>query len=410
MPKDTQPEPSALPEDAQPELSAQLTDQTTQLIQYAFVSHESAIDAVWCIAAKGWPGILDDENVWLIPLPESCVHTQKAFKQLDAEVNLSSLGIMGSPVDLLVPNRSCFSRGKQARFHVWRDYFPDKSFLRVHERVFVSTPNFAILQLATARPSSTLERERARQSAEEDARIRAELGIGEPASTPEQLLQWENISRFAKATKALCDFSGTYRYVPSESSTMGFAVDFGRKPMMSPASFLAFIDKMPASKGVMRARRVAAAAFAGCASPMETLLVLMLTLSVEMGGFGLPRPMINWQVDIDPEQRDLSSKEEIYGDLCWPKHKLDVEYEGWKDHAGAGPRKVAEDAARQNSLAALGWTVLRVTAPQVTTQTGLTLLARQVATILGSPLREPNDLERIWRSRLQALLLPPVRE
>ena len=368
---------------------------------YALVSHESAIDAIWWHAEHGWKDRLDDEGAWMVPAPESCVKSQGDFKRLAKEVDLPSLGITHDPLDLLVPNASCFSRGKRARFHVWKDFFPPRSFLRVHDRIFVSTPYFIVLQLSAAAPPTRLMRARAEEAARQDATIRAELGLEGRTTTPSELRQWENNARLVGAAQVLCDFAGTYRYVPGTGG-----IRYETKPLLSRDSFSTYLASVEARKGAGRARRVAELAFDGAASPMETMLALMLTLPVELGGFGLPRPQLNREIPVDPSLRELVSQEALFADLSWPDARVAVEYYGWEEHFGAGPQKVGRDAARANSLVSLGWTVLHVTYEQVKTLAGMTLLARQVAHALGVELAEPDDLQRVWRSRLLALLLP----
>lgn len=374
---------------------------------YALVSHESAVEAIWALAARGWKGVLDDENVWLVPAPANCVKTQGEVKRLAAEVDLASLGINRTPIDLLVPDKSCYSRGKRARFHVWGDFFAPHSFVRVHERVLVSTPYFAVLQLAMWCRVDRLSQEEARRSAEEDARLRAELGVAGDGSTAEELVQWENIARLVRAVQVLSDFMGTYRYVPAAD---GFEkqpdIAYGTLPIITPERMMAYLSEMGGVRGIERARRVADLAYAEAASPMETLLALMLSLPCSMGGFGLPRPQMNYEVQVDSQFRELSSQETMFTDLGWPDPKVAVEFYGWDEHFGAGPAKVASDASRANSLIALGWTVLHATYEQVKTVPGITMLARQLAAALGVSLPKPSDLELVWRSRLLALLLP----
>lgn len=270
---------------------------------YAFVSHESAIEAIWWHAEHRWQHQLDDENVWMVPAPQSCVKTQREFACLSREVDLPALGITRAPLDLLVPNASCFSRGKRAHFHVWKGFFPPHSFLRVHDRVFVSTPYFIVLQLAAASPPSRMTRVRAQRYAEEDAVIRAELSLEGSSSAPADLQRWENIARFVRAAQVLCDFAGTYRYVPHSAK-----VRYGTKPLLTRRSFLAYLAKVNARKGVGRARRVVEAAFDRAASPMETVLALMLTLPVRVGGFGLPRPRLNGEVPLMSCKKGLSRR------------------------------------------------------------------------------------------------------
>lgn len=390
--------------------AAQGGEPESPLGPYAFVSHETAVEAIWTLAAKHWQGVLSDEDVWMVPAPEICVRTQRGFRRLAEEVDLRSLGIRRCPADLLVPNKACYSRGMRARFHVWRDFFPPRSFVRVHERVFVSSPYFAVLQLATAHRANRISREAARTAAAEDARIRASLGIGGDGPTMADLVRWENIARFVRAAQVLSDFSGTYRYVPSECAGMTDAdVVFRTKPMMSPSSFMDYVGEMPRSKGVERGRAVADAAFFMCASPMETMLALMLTLPVSMGGFGMPRPLVNWEVPLEPRDLTVCSQASIIGDLCWPDQRVVIEYNGWDDHFGAGPHKVASDANRANSLTAMGWKVFQVSFEQVKTLDGVSLLARQLQRALCCSSQPPSELESVWRMRLLAMLLPRAR-
>lgn len=377
---------------------------------YAFVYGESAVEAIWSLAAHAWRGVEDDENVWLIPDASLCVTTQRDVKLLAKQVDLCKLGIRRRPIELLVPSKSSSSRGKLARFHVWTDFFPERSFVRVHQRVFVSTPYFTALQLAMARRTDGLTRAEAEASAREETRIRNELGMAEQTASAEDLVRWANIARFVRATQVLCDFMGTYRFVADEdkSSAADSSIVYGTKPMVTSQTFDTYVQELGSSKGVMRAREVAKTAYARLASPMETMLALMLTLSVSMGGFGLPRPEVNVAVPGLGEAPLLVSQETIIADLCWSDQKLIVEYYGWDEHFGAGSRKVGDDMARANSLCALGWNVLQVTYEHVRTLAGVSLLARQVAHLLGVSLREPTELELVWRSRLLALLLPNI--
>ena len=200
---------------------------------------------------------------------------------------------------------------------------------------------------------------------------------------------------------------GTYRYEPVENGARGeVRIVYGTKPLITHESLAAYLEEMGTVRGIERARRVSRLAFAHAASPMETILALVLTFPHDMGGFGLPRPELNREVPIEQSARELSSQSEIVADLCWPDSRVILEYYGWEEHFGAGPRKVASDAARANTLSSLGWTVFHVTYEQVRTLSEVSLLSRQLAHALDVTLEEPSDLELVWRSRLLALLLP----
>lgn len=71
---------------------------------------------------------------------------------------------------------------------------PAHAFVRVHERVFVSSPLFTAVQLALAPRPSRLSREAARAAATENARICRELGIEGRLATAEELLAWQGIA------------------------------------------------------------------------------------------------------------------------------------------------------------------------------------------------------------------------
>ena len=386
---------------------------------YAFVSHESAVTANWAIARRGIQ-LLDDEGVWLIPAPKYCVHTQRQVAELAASVDLAALGIANipgatsaatctAPIHLLCPSATSRSRGQLATFHVWKDFFPEHAFLRVHERVFVSSPLFTVLQLAVASRPSRRTRQRATTAAETETRIRLDLGLQAPDFSDEDLLVWEGIERLATAIKALTDFSGTYR-LPSRP---GEKTLYQQPPLVRFADMRTYLAAEPAMRGAKKVREVLSRAFEGSASPMETALALMLTLPVEMGGFGLPRPTLNRQVFVEPEDRELTAADELYGDLSWAPEKSDahdgphviVEYDGYENHEARGSVQLDHDRERANSLTALGWDVLSVSDAHVTNLRRLSRLAAQVARLLGVKLRQPNELELVWRTRLHALLL-----
>jgi very-short-patch-repair endonuclease len=101
-------------------------------------------------------------------------------------------------------------------------------------------------------------------------------------------------------------------------------------------------------RNVRRARRALALVDAGAESPRETWLRLLLIDA------GYPRPRT--QIPVYGGYGELIA----CLDLGWEDLKLAVEYEG--DHHRTDRRQFAKDIRRAESLAELGWTVLRVTA------------------------------------------------
>lgn len=371
-------------------------------MKYAFLGYESAVDANWALSRLSGFTPLDDEGIWLIPPEERCVSHQRDLKALMRETSLDEYGVRRRPVHLLVPSAASRSSGALMYPHVWTGFLPPHAFIRIEPQVFVSSPLFTILQLALSRRPSRLSHARAQQSFEEDQRIRRSLGITNSAPTAKELICWEGIAHVVRAAQVLSDFAGSYRL----PTAPGEAVLYGEKPLLTCSSLETYLQGQPSMYGSEKVRRITNLAFDRAASPFETVLALLLTLPVDMGGFGLPRPVLNQKIALAPGLRGLCSQDSMTIDLCWEEKRLALEYEGWEAHAGLGRQKLAHDRARANSLTALRWRVLSVGYENVSSVRGITLLARQIAHLLGCDLVEPSELQLVWRTRLHAMLMP----
>lgn len=366
----------------------------------AFVSHESARIACWNLAGREverWPV---GRSRLLLP-DGGCITHQRDFAKLAATIDLHALGLDTAPVDLLVPTASSRSRGKRAVLHVWQDAILRTSFLIAERRLLVSSPCFTVLQMGCAHRPTRLSRERASAEMEAERVVRASLGLPEQGFSATALVAWDNIWRLVRLARTVTEFAGTYRPAvpPCNQAT------FGYPPLATRDEMRAFIGILPASAGVMRARRAVELGFDRAASPMETALALMLSLDVDLGGFGLPRPTLNHPIVVDPEWRDIANKDRMEVDLAWAGVRLTMEYDGDDHHPVEDTEKAADDNERQNSLVAMGYTVLRVRYPQVADYSRLALLVRQIAHILDFELVQPTDLQMIRRRRLHAALL-----
>lgn len=117
---------------------------------YAFVCSQSAVDAIRSLSARGawggdpaWP-----ESPRALPLWGDCVCSQRSFAEFTRENDPSVLEGLFPPVDLLVPSSRFRSSGKSAKFHVWSREIPAGACRRLSERLVISGPEFAIVQLA----------------------------------------------------------------------------------------------------------------------------------------------------------------------------------------------------------------------------------------------------------------------
>lgn len=213
--------------------------------------------------------------------------------------------------------------------------------------------------------------------------------------------RWEQARRLAALAATACELAGTYRL-----RGPGKGVAYGAAPVMTVAGlrdFAATACRGPASG---RARAIADLALGGSASPMETALSLMLTMPVELGGFGIQKPLLNVAVDTSVLDDALRGCDSVTPDMLWPDRKVALEYDSSEFHARKGARQAERDAARSNTLSLMGYRVLRATTRGVSSLPGVALLARQIAFLLEEPLREPTPLEEQRRSKLFGELMP----
>ena len=139
-----------------------------------------------------------------------------------------------------------------------------------------------------------------------------------------------------------------------------------------------------------RAVDVARIAFDNSKSPMETSLALILTLPIEFGGFGLPRPELNRNIDVSGWRGILSDRNTICTDMWWEDHGVALEYDSFSFHGKQGEARRTSDAIRSNILASLGCCTLRVTPGVIRTLEGTALLVRQIAVRLNVESRQPT--------------------
>lgn len=376
---------------------------TDRAIEYAFIGHESAVTVHRAIA-RGLVPTLPCPDIMILPEADLCVTNQRKFKALAREVDFGPLGLAGQPVHLVVPYATVRSSGRLAQFHVWGDIVPDDAFIRLHERLFVSSPLFTVLQLVCAHRPTNLTKQQVQEGLAEEASIRRSLGLPVSGLSEKDLLAWEGVRRTVEAARVLTEFAGTYR-LPSRD---GESVLYDQPVLVACGRAGAYLRTQLSMRGVARAREVVSLAFDGSASPMETMLVLILTLPVGLGGYGLPRPKLNVKIEASGLGLSVCQKEAMVADLYWDEARLVVEYDSDEFHAGRGRGKLADDAERANSLSALGYRVFSVPYMLLENPKRLDLLAQQIAYALGVELARPNELQAIFRARLHALLLPPV--
>lgn len=122
----------------------------------------------------------------------------------------------------------------------------------------------------------------------------------------------------------------------------------------------------------------------GAASPREAALQLIFTVHARSGGFGLPKPELNYTVRIPAPLVKWAGKRSYRCDLYWPQAAVAVEYDS---DLHTGSRQIAKDAKRREVLARLGITTITVTRIQMNNVEELRQIALHVSKLLGTPKR-----------------------
>lgn len=369
---------------------------------YAFLCADSAIEAIRHLSARGeWEG----RPTWpdaprLLPIWGECVCNQRSFKEYLAHTDLDAIGVSRRPVELLVPSSHRRSAGKSAKFRVWSRPIPAGSCRRLARNLVVCGPEFAITQLAG---SFGKFNELFDDFAEE---VHGQVEVLESLGKSDEFVaefphRWEQARRLAVLAATVCELAGTYRL-----RGPGQGVAYDAAPVMTTVGLREFAATACQGPASARAREIADLALDGSASPMETALALLLTMPVELGGFGIKKPLLNVAIGASVLEDALRGRDSVTPDMLWPEKKVALEYDSSEFHARKGAQQAERDAARSNTLSLMGYRVLRATTRGVSSLPGVALLARQIAFLLEEPLREPTPLEAQRRSKLFGELMP----
>lgn len=207
-----------------------------------------------------------------------------------------------------------------------------------------------------------------------------DAGEGFLVSTPEfcflQMARRYSVGRLIQLGFELC---GTYAVVEDGPARQRKA------PLTSVAKLKAFLEAAKNVHGREKALRAVRYVLDGSASPMESVLVMLLCLPYKLGGYGLDRPQLNFRVDVPVGKRKLADRSYCKADLCWPGKSICVEYDSDLYHRDL--ERQESDARRRSTLAALDFLVITVTPGQVMDSGAFNRLAHQLAKLTGKRLR-----------------------
>ena len=153
----------------------------------------------------------------------------------------------------------------------------------------------------------------------------------------------------------------------------------GELPLSTVERLEAFIGALPNINGVKTARKTLRYLANNSNSHQESRLAIMLLLPARMGGFGIETPHLNMPVP------GTSRK----GDLCWPEHKLILEYDSRLHHENED--RQTKDSVRFVQLGLEDYRVISVHPEQVQNLAHLNELGGLVSRLTGKRSRATSQ-------------------
>ena len=223
------------------------------------------------------------------------------------------------PIEVLLHDKSQRTRSKAVRARIWATPVVPTAFRTARKGIYVSSPEFAFLQMATRLTLPEL----------------VALGM------------------------ELC---GTYRrkvrvFSPG-SDEVGFTTLYHQKMLTNPKRLRGFLSSMRPAPGCSKALKALEYVLPNSASPMETALYLLLCLPRKYGGYALPKPTLNPPITISKSGRKHTLRRSAKPDLYWRKIRLDLEYNSDEFHE---EDQRAIDSMRRKALERMKVEVIELT-------------------------------------------------
>lgn len=263
------------------------------------------------------------------------------------------------PISLLVAssNYDCkqiTSTAKNARCVVRSVRFPHGSFCRISNGVYVVSPELLFLEMAS-------------------------------------LLDFFDL--------LLLGSELTSTYTPNDTDVRGFS---SCDPLTSPQAIERLLNSLSNYVGIRKAKRAVVHLIPNAASPMETEVALLLSLPKRLGGFGLPKPVLNREIYVDKERCGGYRRNVIRFDLLWSSARYALEYDSDQWHSSV--ERLHADSMRRNAIRAMGFDVASITYNEVQDINKLTTIAQTLARGIGHRMRPISFEEFSKREQLMRKL------
>ena len=315
-----------------------------------YISHDSAL-YFWRTNPPQYVLEGADRNIRAL---RCCPSTAQDIKGL----SLSEAEFGPRPIDVLVPPGAPRPRSI-LRYHIQKAQVPPHSLYPLRDGIHIASPELCFVQLC------------------------------------------KSLS-FAEAAELGMELSGTYALREDMP-------DYPAKRDYQLAKASSLRRKTQAWRelhGLRLARRVAPYLADGAASPMETVTYLLLCLPQQYGGYNLPQPELNAELELTREEQLLLRTVSVKPDLLWRKQGLIIEYDGEYHN---DPVQSAHDNKRRIVLETLGYHVETLKKQDVFDPIAFDGFATMVATRLGRRVRPLSLKQQYAREALRESLLASRR-
>jgi very-short-patch-repair endonuclease len=263
-----------------------------------------------------------------------------------------------TPLHILVGNSNARKTTRSLICHICSEEFPRGSFIEGASGLSVSSPELVFIQMA-------------------------------------EILSLEELVQLG------FELCGGYRLGNRVDVLRGFRDD---RPLTSVARLSAYLQSTPGIKGKTKARRALQFIADGAASPMETIVTMLLTLPYKLGGYGFSMPLLNYSVDVSLNTSRNARTRKYRCDLYWPERRVAIEYDSESYHVDS--KQIAKDMIRRNALVSTGIKVVTVSKTQVSNRANLRELAFVLGKLLGKRMKFQTKKYFAHHAALHSLLWP----
>lgn len=256
---------------------------------------------------------------------------------------------LARPLDIIVADASLRRNSQSVTCRLWKDPAPGRSFVKVAEGCYVSTPEACFLQLS-------------------------------------HLLDYESMLLVGME---LC---GSYLLAPG--TVEGFRQRGWGQSLTIHRKLLRYLKRASENTRTGKARNAALPLANGAASPAESQAFLLLCLPRKKGGYALDKPALNQRLLVSrhsvsaiPESLEVPFRKTRRPDFFWPASKLALEYESSAHHSSHPD--ISRDSMRRIELERAGVHVMTLTNRQLYDRDLFDRVARTIAKKTGKRLHDP---------------------